>query len=540
MTPRQFKIRVAVIAALALAPVVFFAGVGSYHLWMTGWSWIAFWPMAGCYLAAYLLGWYWLRRRRVTAPTDAEPRPEYWTDTDKRAWVVVEEYVTTLTPPTADQFSDLNRYASEAQELALRVARVYRPSAADPFGHLALPEILACGELVSHDLAKLVERYVPGSHLMSVNDYKRVRTAVDAASEWYPRLRGVYWLATAFINPIKTGLQVAATKGGLMPAFQGFQQNILLWFHVAYVRQLGRYLIELNSGRLKVGAKRYLELMEQHLTPPTEAPPVDIADPAPPAAAGPAAPAPEPPPPVVLPSVTVAVVGPVKAGKSTLVNALLGEQKAGTDVLPLTAGATKYVLRQPGRPTLTVTDSAGFGQDGATEADVKAAVEVARGADLVLLAVPARSAARRPESDFLDRVRAALAATPHLKMPDVALVLTQIDVLSPAAEWAPPYDWRAGGRPKERSIRAASEAAREVFGDRVADVVPVCAVPGKEVGVQDDLLPRIAARLGEARGVAFLRALHAEAAIDKTRRVVNQVLNAGGAALKAWWDSAKK
>lgn len=536
MTPRQFKIRLGVVATLVLAPVLFLTSVGMYHLWDRGWSWYTYWPMIACFLTAYLLGWYWVRRGRDSTPSDAGPQPEYWTDTDKQAWEQVEHYVATLTPPTADQFSDLNRYAAEAQDLALTVTRVYRPSAADPFGHLSLPEILACGELVAHDLAMLVEKYVPGSHLITIDDYKRVRIATDAATVWYPRLRGLYWLASAFVNPIKTGLQVVATHGGLAPALHGFQQNVMLWFHVAYVRQLGRYLIELNSGRLRVGTQRYLELMEQHLTPATEEPAGDpiaatITD------------APESSSRIATTddsTVSVAVVGPVKAGKSTLVNALLGEQKASTDILPLTVGATKYVLRQPGRPTLTITDTAGFGQDGATEADVKAAVAVAQDADLILLAVPARSAARKPESDFLERVRTAFAATPHLKMPEVLLVLTQIDVLSPAAEWLPPYDWRSGNRPKERSILAATEAASEVFGDRRVDTVPVCALAGKEVGIQDDLLPRIAARLGEARGVAFLRALHAEASAEKAKRVVNQLLNAGGLALKTWWDGAKK
>ena len=150
------------------------------------------------------------------------------------------------------------------------MARVYKPNAADPFGHLTLPEILACGELVAHDLTTLVNKYVPGSHLLSVSDLKRIRNTVDQAAEWYPRLRNVYWVASAIFNPVKTGMQVAATKAGLAPAFAGFQQNMMLWFYTAYLKELGRYLIELNSGRLKVGAKRYLELMALHKEPPTD------------------------------------------------------------------------------------------------------------------------------------------------------------------------------------------------------------------------------------------------------------------------------
>jgi predicted GTPase len=238
--------------------------------------------------------------------------------------------------------------------------------------------------------------------------------------------------------------------------------------------------------------------------------------------------------------VTLAIVGPVKAGKSSLVNALLGEQKAATDVLPLTPGVTRYTLKQPGRPTFTLLDTAGFGNDGASEADVKAAVEAARQADVMLLVVPARSAARRPESEFLDRVRAALSAMPQLKMPPVLLVLSHVDLLSPVMEWAPPYDWRAGTRPKEVQIREATQSAAEQFADRTAATVPICTAAGKEFGVKEELLPAVVAFLGEARGVGLLRALHVEATSDQTRKVVNQVLSAGGQLLKAWWESTKK
>ena len=553
--PDRLRLKALVLATLALAPVLFLFGVGVYHLWLTDWSFVAYWPMIACWLVAYLLGWYWTKRAapkpiREGFTADGEPIPHYWTDRDREAWALVEQHVAAVTTVTADQFGDLNRYATDAEALALKVSRVYRPNAADPFGHLTVPEILACGELVAHDLTKIVDAYVPGSHLLTVNDWKRLRTAVDTAADWYPRLRNAYWLASAVFDPIKTGLQVAAVKAGLVPAFEGFQQNLMLWFHTAYVKELGRYLIELNSGRLRVGAKRYLELMALHQVPdPATASggrqppgatagmkePEPSADPASSAGSHRGADAPRSP---GLP-VTVAVVGPVKAGKSSLVNALLGEQRAATDVLPLTAGITRYTLQQPGLPTFTLLDTQGFGRDGPTQADVQAAVQAAREADVMLLTVPARSAARKPEADFLDRVRAGVAAVPNLKMPPVLLVLTHVDLLSPAAEWSPPYDWQDGTRLKEEQMREAAAAAGEVFAGKVADVIPVCAAAGKEMGVRDDLLAAVAARLGEARGVGLLRALHAEASADRVKKLGRQVVNAGGQLLKAWLATRK-
>jgi len=526
MSLRRIKLKAALVAGLYLVPVLFLVGVGLYHLAVEGWAVYTYWPMVACWVGAFLLGWYWTRKPKQK-PANEVPTPDYWTDRDKDAWKIVEAHTTTADGLSIDELTEIDHYSQSAQQLALKVAQFYHPGSSNPVGRLTLPEILACGELVSHDLAILVEKYVPGSHLLTVNDYRRMRTATDMATTWYPRLRYLYWAVSAVIDPIRTGMQVAATQAGLNPAFKGLQMNVVLWFYTTAVKEFGRYLIELHSGRLKVGAKRYLELMARHAAPPTDfVPPVTGEEPK----------APE----EVAPPVTIAVVGPVKAGKSSLVNALLGEQRAATDVLPLTATITKYSLRQQGLPEFTLLDSVGFGQGGATEAEIQSAYTAACEADVIILTVPARSAARKPEMEFMAKLRARLAATPNLKMPPVIVALSHCDLLTPASEWAPPYDWRKGTRTKESTMREAVTAAGEQFGSNVQGYIPICTAPGKAMGVADDLMPTVAAFLGEARGVGLLRALHLEASAEKAKRVLKQVVNAGSQILRAFWESSVK
>lgn len=528
MITRGAKWRLALVGVVYALPVVFLCGVGAYHLYATGWSFVAWGGMTACFLAAYLLTIYWTRkgsRAVLPNPTYADPL-NYWTERDKQAWKVVEKHAAESKPVKLDEFNDpnnLQRFAVEAQELALKLARVYHPTATEPFAHLTLPEILAAFELAAHDLSKLVDRYVPGSHLITLRNFKQAKQAM----EWYEKGRNIYWLVTAVLDPLKTAAQVVATKGGLQTAAQQIQGNVTQWFYLSFVHELGRYFIELNSGRLHVGATRYRELMDAHKVPPVLTP----EEAAKRAAAGDATP--DAPPDHT--RVTVAVVGPVKAGKSSLVNAAFGETRAAVDVVPLTAAATRYDLNQAGLPPLSLIDTVGFGLGGANDIDVKNAVDAVSKADVVLLAVPARSAARAPEVDFLDRVRAAFAARPELRLPPVIVALTQIDNLTPAMEWAPPYDWATGTRPKEQSIREAVAAAKEAFGDKVADVVPVCAAAGRVLYVRDELMPEIADRLGEARGVSLLRALHIDSAVHRTKKVVGQVLNVGREVLKAVW-----
>jgi predicted GTPase len=125
------------------------------------------------------------------------------------------------------------------------------------------------------------------------------------------------------------------------------------------------------------------------------------------------------------------------------------------------------------------------------------------------------------------------AERPDLRMPPVLGVLRHIDLLSPAMEWQPPYDWQNGERPKERNIREAVAAAKEQLGELVEGVVPVCTSVGKVYGIEEGLLPALAARLDEARVVAVLRCLRNEADEGKARRVVRQMFEAGKGLLRA-------
>jgi predicted GTPase len=313
---------------------------------------------------------------------------------------------------------------------------------------------------------------------------------------------------------------------------QMFQQDLIAWFHTAYIHRLGTYLIDLYSGRLRVGARRYLELKETLKEPvpgaaaPASTLPVPLSGPDDPSAPPPVAPASQ---------VTLTIVGQVKAGKSSLVNALLGEQRAKTDVLPATAEVTRYQLNlADGSTHLALLDTVGYGHTGPREDQLKVTRESAQHSDLLILATHARNPARQADVDLLKHLQAWFAERPDLKMPPVVAVLTQIDLLSPATEWLPPYNWHRPERLKELQIGEAVAAAREQLGDAVTAIIPVCGAPGKVFGIQEELLPEIVRQLGEARAVALLRCLRAEADTGKVRKVFEQLLSVGLKAAQAW------
>jgi small GTP-binding protein len=505
--------RIAVIAFLILFPFVALAGVGTYYLWYV--SHIGFytwWVLFVCLSTGYLLGWYWQRKKRLLAPPEAEV-PLYWTDRDKRAWKLVEARAEAAAQVSPEKLTDLDFYVAQAKEMAQQLAAFYNPGATDPVGALTIPEILGVVELASQDMTELVDKYLPGGHLLTINDLRLARRATD----WYQSAMNVYWIIAAVFNPVETGLRFAASKVGLSQPLQMLQNNLLVWFYTAFVHRFGTYLVELNSGRLRVGVVRYRQLVQGRAAPDGRAPQaVQAAEVGHPEAAE------------DVKRVAITLMGQVKAGKSSLVNALLGEQRAITDVLPATNEVTRYELQPQGSATrLVLLDTVGYGHTGPKEDQLRATQEAAQQSDLVLLVLHARNPARQADLTALTKLRQWFASRPDLKMPRILAVLTHIDLLSPAMEWAPPYDWERPKRTKEQQIDAAVAAVREQLGEYLVGVVPVCAAEGKVYGVNEWLLPALANLLDEAHAVGLLRCLRAEFDAAKIRKVFHQLLAAG-------------
>jgi predicted GTPase len=228
----------------------------------------------------------------------------------------------------------------------------------------------------------------------------------------------------------------------------------------------------------------------------------------------------------------IVAFGQTKAGKSSLINALLGEQRAAADVIPLTDEVTRYELRLGDGPPLVLLDTPGYAQTGLTKEQKKAAFQAAKGADLVLVVLHARNPARQPDVQALTDLARWFGEQPGLKAPPLLGVLTHIDLLSPAMEWQPPYDWIEPKRSKEKQISQALQTVHDQFQESLAACVPVCTEPSRIYGVQEALLPALVRLLPEARAVSLVRVLRAEADGQKIQRILQQLLAAGKMAFR--------
>ncbi|MBA4190027.1 MAG: hypothetical protein C0467_18740 [Planctomycetaceae bacterium] len=525
------RARLVLLALMFLTPPATLIGFGSYYLWEHDRLWV-WWPLLACFGIAYFLSWRWTRRGGGVLPKTEVPPPGYWTDRDRIAWEKVDAKAKSFESVSLDQISNARHYTEIALDLATEVGLVFNPDSEDPFDNLTLPEVLACVELAAADLEGMVQKYIPGVHMLRIRDVKRAKKAYNL----YKAGQDVYWVGAAVVSPISTGLRYLASRGAIGTLMNRIQSNLILWFHTAYIHQVGRYLIELNSGRLKVGVKRYREILAAHQEPPADNVADRTAGPTAEAtveATTPGATAATPAAPTK--AITIAVLGPVKAGKSSLVNALLGKQLATVDRLPVASGI-RYDTKLAGGQPVTLFDTSGYGEQ-VSDHDFAAAVEASRDADLILLVTPAMSPGRVADVDLLDRLKAWFAEKPHLRMPPVVTVVNQVDLLSPKAEWAPPYDWKSGSRPKEANMRECVAAVKEQVGPRAADIVPVCARSGETFGIVDGLVSVVVSHLDHARGAAILKAFDAAAGerpVGKMADQLGNVMSAGMNALAGW------
>jgi uncharacterized protein len=154
--------------------------------------------------------------------------------------------------------------------------------------------------------------------------------------------------------------------------------------------------------------------------------------------------------------VNLLLVGRTGAGKSSLINTLFVEAQSEVDALPSTDRLQDYRWQTATGEALTLWDTPGYEQINRGELRDRVLDQAAH-SDLILLVTPALDPALQMDLDFLKDVQS------ETELPIIAVV-TQVDRLRPLREWQPPYNWRTGDRPKEISIREATDYRAEVLG----------------------------------------------------------------------------
>ncbi len=491
------KLRAALSIALLSIPYLLLFTAGS--IWLFQSRMLVWW--AGLSLAFTAAGWYllrgvWHKARPPQAQADLSWPPqglEVWGQVEQLAGEIEGEEL------PLDQPEKLVAVVRRVVDL---VARHYHPQAAEPWLETPFPHVLRIVELAARDLRRATLGYVPGAHILTIADLRRLQKLAGMAHRsyfWYRVASLVINTPAAFLREVRD--TVFSQLKDLSTDAAG------RWAVGYFVRRTGYYAIQLYGGHMLLDDAQ-----------PVEAPLGRSKRDTGKDAQRTAALAKEP--------LRILVVGQTKSGKSSLINALFGQYRAATDVVPRTDRVEPYVLEREGLQEAIILDTAGYDIANAG-AMLRPLLDHLHGCDIVLCACSAVSAAREADRRLLAELRAEFQRMPDRHMPVVMTALTHIDRLRPLQEWDPPYRLDPAEGLKAEQIVAAIEAVAADLAVPPADVIPVCLLPGRMYNVEEALVPAILECLPVAQRVKYARCLRQQRDEEYWRQLWRQTMGAG-------------
>ena len=490
-----------IVTAILTVPYLLVLAAGWWWLYEHGY--IIAWAVGAAVLTIagrWIAGWA-ARGGKGARVAEVKPSSE-WAPAGERAWQKIDA----LAADVCNQnwpLDDADAWRALLERTLTTVAREFHPDSANPVLEIPLPQIAHIVELVAHDLGEAATELIPGSHILTVNDWLKLKELAGHGNFLYTFYYRIYRWARLGLNPISALLRELADRvtGSLLNDTTGQARRALLDF---LVHKAGYYAIELYSGKLPMPAAYVTGRSTGDVVTADRLEAARASEP-----------------------LRVLVVGQVNAGKSSLVNALFGDVKAAVDVLPTTRGVTPLVLERDGLRRALVLDTAGYGEAQSATDPFQGLEDELLACDLVLLVSSATTAARQADRHLLDELRRRFRAAKDRRLPPILVVLTKIDLLRPFAEWSPPYDLLRLTTDKARAIAAALEAVAEELGVEPEQVVPVCLLPERMYNVEEGLLPAVIENLPEAARAKALRCLSAYHDEEYWRRLWRQAASAG-------------
>ncbi len=466
---------VALIVSLVL-PLGLVLIAGFVWLWQN--NSLLIWALSASILS--VISWLFVRYlHKPQLPPVPVTAADHWSSDAQSAWYTVEQ----LARQKSQQDIKLEGWQPIIEllhETVQAVAQHFHPDQKNAILEMRVPELLKVIELLSRDLRMMVAEHIPGSHILTINDLLRGKRLLDTGQQAYT----LYRIVSAGLDPIGAAVrEIKELSTKQLWATAG--QEIKSWLIDAYIKKIGYYAIELYSGHLIIDEAAFqahvdkttqaqLAMVQQQVEQVQEAP------------------------------LRVLVVGQVKAGKSSVVNALFGEVRAVADAIPCTVGVEPYLLERDGQSRAIILDTAGYEEATNPLAPLLAAKHEVVSCDLVLLVCAATSASRQMDRCLLDQLRTLFRNERHEELP-VIVVLTHIDLLRPFREWRPPYNVQTPDTPKAQLIRETMLLIAHDLAIPPEWVIPVNAKSGQEYNIDEGLVPTILQLFNTSQRLKYLR-----------------------------------
>jgi uncharacterized protein len=455
LKPWQWAILVSPIASIVIFLLIA-AGV-KIHEWGLTWIWGVF--------TLVFVGWRWLlvrwtqkssigrsadviaaaSRELESITADATPM------TGDAADLVTAVLQQVITESQLDRpiWEDWAMFWSRCQELIVAIAKIYHPEVKYPLLNIYVTQAYGLIRGTTDDMDQWMQKLAPALDRVTIAQTYEAYETYKKLEPSAQKLLKVWNWAQWIINPVKA-IAKLATKESASVADRQLLVNLGQLTREAALTNLCRQAVALYSGEIQA-----LPIPVAQVAPAANTQTLrDILTAA------------EPITKIEQKPIDILLVGRTGAGKSSLINTLFEAELAVVDVLPSTDKIQNYQWQIPSGESLTLCDSPGYEQ--ASREDLRERVlTYAATADLLLLVTPALDPALQMDLDFLQALK---QTNPNL--PTVTIV-TQVDRVRPLREWAPPYDWQYGTRPKEIAIREATAYRNEFLAEYCDLVLPL-------------------------------------------------------------------
>jgi uncharacterized protein len=454
LKPWQWAILVSPIASVVIFLLI--AAGTKIHEWGLNWIWGVF--------TLLLVGWRWLLVRwtqssidkgadviaaasRELAAITANATPLVG-DTAERVTTVLQKVITEsqLDRPI---WEDWTTFWQRCQELIVAIAKIYHPEVKYPLLNIYVTQTYGLIRGTTDDMDAWMQKLAPALDRVTIaQTYEAYETYQKLAPSAQKLLKVWNW-AQWLLNPV-SAIARSTTQKSANLADRQLLVNLGQLTREAALTNLCRQAVTLYSGKIQslptpiapAPTTTSTQTLREILT--TAEPPAKIEQ----------------------KPIDILLVGRTGAGKSSLINTLFDADLAVVDVLPSTDKMQNYHWQSPGGESLTLWDSPGYEQ--ASREDLRSQVlEYAATADLLLLVTPALDPALQMDRDFLQELKRTVPDLP------VVTIVTQVDRVRPLREWAPPYDWQWGTRPKEVAIREATAYRSEFLAEYCDLVLPL-------------------------------------------------------------------
>ncbi|MBD2437127.1 GTPase family protein [Nostoc sp. FACHB-110] len=348
-------------------------------------------------------------------------------------------------------WEDWQTFWQRCQDLVVAVANIYHPQVQYPLLNIYIPQAYGLIRGTVDDLDQWMQRLSPALNQATVGQayqaYEVYRKLEPSARKLLRAWGWAQWL----LNPV-AAVANRATKGYSNRANQQLLVNLGQLLREAALRNLCKQAIALYGG---ITLSNTTAVISEPSIPQTKTQTLrDILAQAEPVEA------------VEQKPINILLIGRTGAGKSSLINTLFQADLAEVDVLPSTDEIQNYHWQTQSGESLTLWDTPGYEQVKRGELR-QLVLDYATNADLLLLVTPALDPALQMDVDFLADMKTEVADLPAIA------VVTQVDKLRPIREWQPPYNWEWGDKPKEISIREATQYRAEKLGEFSNLVIPV-------------------------------------------------------------------